>query len=155
MYRWSCLFIYFLSYLCKAQSCDKSEAVTITVMYLYFWDNKLLLLLLNVSNISTNTHVIGQIACSVLDIVQTLQKTLQVLSEIILDFFWKGLPTMYCYPRGEGIIRYSNTWGPILVFVFAFWWLFETEYYSYSYSGSCSPSAYVMNLSIVAVNAVK
>ena len=27
------------------QSCDKSEAVTITVMYLYSWDNKLLILL--------------------------------------------------------------------------------------------------------------
>ena len=30
---------------------------------------------------------------------------------------------------------YSNTWGRILVFVFVFGWLFETEYYSYSYSG--------------------
>ena len=30
---------------------------------------------------------------------------------------------------------YSNTWDRILVFVFVFGWLFETEYYSYSYSG--------------------
>ena len=30
---------------------------------------------------------------------------------------------------------YSNTWGRILVFIFVFGWLFETEYYSYSYSG--------------------
>ena len=30
---------------------------------------------------------------------------------------------------------YSNTWGRILVFVFVFGWLFETEYYSYSYLG--------------------
>ena len=29
---------------------------------------------------------------------------------------------------------YSNTWGRILVFVFVFGWLLETEYYSYSYS---------------------
>ena len=31
---------------------------------------------------------------------------------------------------------YSNTCGRILVFVFVFRWLFETEYYSYSYSGN-------------------
>ena len=44
-----------------------------------------------------------------------------------------SLPTLSCNSpgmvqrcRGERIIRYSNTWGQILVFICVFGWLFET-----------------------------
>ena len=102
-----------------------------------------------------------------LDIVQTLQKTLQVLSEIILDFFLErstynvllpqrwGNNSIFEYLRPNTSIRIWVTfWNPILfIFVFgqfprteyylySYLVIFQTEYYLYSYSGDFLKSEY-------------
>ena len=40
--------------------------------------------------------------------------------------------------RGKRIIRYSNSWGRIVIFVFVFGRYFQTEHYLYSYSDDFS-----------------